>query len=106
MRFHHSADFLKSTSPRRRPPARIRLSLEELEQRSLPSVSPTPIPGSINPGLDGPDIHAQLPGPADNTTGLHGGEPSTITGLAAPRRYGGVSVFSLPRLSIWAALRR
>ena len=79
MWFHPWADFLKFASPRRRPPARISLSLEELEQRSLPSASPTPIPGSLNPGLGGPDLHVQLPGPADNTTGLHGGEPSTIT---------------------------
>jgi len=46
----------------------------------VPSVSPIPIPGSFNPGLGGPDIHFQLPGPADNTnTGRIGGEPSTIT---------------------------
>jgi len=90
MWFHPWADFLKSTSPRRRPPrppmqcprrqpARARLSLEELEQRTLPSGTPIPIPGGLNPGLGGPDIHAQLPGPADNTTGHRGGEPSTIT---------------------------
>jgi hypothetical protein len=63
----------------RRQPPRARLSLEELEQRTLPSDTPIPIPGGLNPGLGGPDIHAQLPGPADNTTGHHGGEPSTIT---------------------------
>ena len=93
MRFHPWADFLKSTSPRRRPPrppmqcprrqpARARLSLEELEQRTLLSGTPTPIPASINPGLGGPDIHLQLPGPANNTTGIHGGEPSTINNFA------------------------
>jgi hypothetical protein len=65
-----------------RPPwaAGRNLFLERLEERSLPSVSPIPIPASFNPGLGGPDIHFQLPGPADNTnTGRVGGEPSTIT---------------------------
>jgi hypothetical protein len=90
MSFHPWADFLKFASPRRRPPrpptrcasrlpARARLSLEELEQRTVPSGTPIPISGSFNPGLGGPDIHFQLPGPADNTnTGRIGGEPSTI----------------------------
>jgi hypothetical protein len=53
-----------------------------LEGRSLPSGTPIPIPGAIpNFHRDGgPDIHFQLPGPADNTnTGRVGGEPSTIT---------------------------
>jgi hypothetical protein len=45
----------------------------------LLDASPTPIPGFFNPGLGGPDIHFQKPGPADNTTGRFGGEPSTIT---------------------------
>ena len=58
------------------------LSLEALEDRSVPSVSPLPIPGAV-PDFHrdgGPDIHFQLPGPADNTdTGRVGGEPSTIT---------------------------
>ena len=59
-----------------------RLLLEALEDRSLPSGTPIPIPGAIpNFHRDGgPDIHFQLPGPADNTnTGRVGGEPSTIT---------------------------
>jgi hypothetical protein len=61
-------------------PARSKLFLERLEDRSLPSVSPIPIPALFNPGLGGPDVHFQLPGPADNTnTGRIGGEPSTIT---------------------------
>jgi len=64
----------------RRKAAGHKLSLEALENRTVPSVSPIPIPGSFNPGLGGPDIHFQLPGPADNTnTGRIGGEPSTIT---------------------------
>jgi hypothetical protein len=87
---HFWPDFLKSAPPRRpaRPPgprpgaAGRKLSLEPLEDRSLPSVSPIPIPGAI-PDFHrdgGPDIHFQLPGPADNTnTGRVGGEPSTIT---------------------------
>jgi hypothetical protein len=63
-----------------RCPPRARPSLEALENRSLPSGSPIPIPGTFNPGLGGPDIHLQLPGPADTTTpGRIGGEPSTIT---------------------------
>jgi hypothetical protein len=59
--------------------ARARPFLEALENRSLPSAGPLPIPGIFNPGLGGPDIHFQKPGPADNTSGRFGGEPSTIT---------------------------
>jgi hypothetical protein len=64
------------------------LSLERLEDRSLPSGTPIPIPGLLfnppappNP-FGGPPIHFDLPGPADNTTPsipTVGGEPSTIT---------------------------
>jgi hypothetical protein len=99
MWFHLRADFLEFASPRRRPPrprlrcacrqpARTRLSLEALENRSLPSGTPLPIPGLFfnppappNP-FGGPAIHFGLPGPADNTTPsipTVGGEPSTIT---------------------------
>ena len=59
--------------------ARARPFLEALENRSLPSAGPLPIPGIFNPGLGGPDIHFQKPGPADNTSGRFGGEPSSIT---------------------------
>ena len=59
--------------------ARARPFLEVLEDRSVPSAGPLPIPGFFNPGLGGPDIHFQKPGPADNTTGRFGGEPSSIT---------------------------
>jgi hypothetical protein len=59
--------------------ARARPFLEALEDRSVPSAGPLPIPGTFNPGLGGPDIHFQKPGPADNTSGRFGGEPSTIT---------------------------
>ena len=66
--------------------ARTRPFLEALEDRSLPSASPVPIPGLLFPTLGnpfaGPDIHIGLPGPADNTAqGFRtvGGEPSTIT---------------------------
>ena len=91
MRFYPWADRVKFASPLLPPPwartrcacgrsAPARLFLEALEDRSVPSVSPIPISGSFNPGLGGPDIHFQLPGPADNTnTGRVGGEPSTIT---------------------------
>ena len=92
MLFPSWQDYLKSSAPRwripgvharcpcRRGSARQQLLLEFLEDRSLPSVSPIPIPASFNPGLGGPDVHFQLPGPADNTnTGRVGGEPSTIT---------------------------
>ena len=90
---HPRPDFRKSVPPPRRAPragprrprhgpAGPKLSLEPLEDRSLPSVSPIPIPGAV-PDFHrdgGPDIHFQLPGPADNTnTGRVGGEPSTIT---------------------------
>jgi hypothetical protein len=59
--------------------ARARPFLEALEDRSVPSAGPLPIPGTFNPGLGGPDIHFQKPGPADATSGRFGGEPSTIT---------------------------
>ena len=59
--------------------ARTRPFLEVLEDRSVPSAGPLPIPGTFNPGLGGPDIHFQKPGPADATSGRFGGEPSTIT---------------------------
>jgi hypothetical protein len=60
--------------------ARARLFLERLEDRSLPSVSPIPIPGGLAPSpFGGPDIHSRLPGPADATSGRTGGEASTIT---------------------------
>ena len=59
--------------------ARARPLLEALEDRSLPSASPIPIPGFFNPGLGGPDLHFQKPGPADATSGIFGGEPSSIT---------------------------
>jgi hypothetical protein len=71
------------TRPKR--PA-TRLALELLEDRSVPSASPVPIPGLLFPivgnPFGGPDIHADMPGPADNTTPSFptvGGEPSTIT---------------------------
>ena len=91
MRYHPWLVHPKSDSPRRRgsgfrrgcprrKAAGHKLSLEALENRTVPSVSPIPIPASFNPGLGGPDIHFQLPGPADNiNTGRIGGEPSTIT---------------------------
>ena len=90
MRFYSLANFFEFATPRRRAPwprtrcacrrpSRARLSLEALEDRSVPSASPIPIPGSFNPGLGGPDIHFQKPGPADATSGRLGGEPSTIT---------------------------
>jgi hypothetical protein len=58
------------------------LSLEPLEDRSLPSVGPLPISGSFLPSpnpFGGPDAHVRLPGPADSTDATTGGEPSTIT---------------------------
>ena len=66
---------------RSRPrPAGHRLSLELLEDRSLPSVvSPLPIPGGT-PGFapDDPFEHANLAGPADAAP-PSGNEPSSIT---------------------------
>jgi hypothetical protein len=65
-----------------------RFLVEALEDRSLPSGTPLPIPGLLfnppapaNP-FGGPAIHFDLPGPADKTTPsipTVGGEPSTIT---------------------------
>jgi len=74
-------------APRARPrrprpgPAGPRLSLELLEDRSLPSVAPVPIPDGFlvpNP-FGGPDGHFNQPGPADSTVHGVGGEPSSIT---------------------------
>jgi len=85
MRFRPRANSFEFAPLRRRarcacrPPTRTRPSLEVLEGRSLPSALPVPITGSFNPGLGGPDIHFQKPGPADATSGRFGGEPSTIT---------------------------
>jgi len=63
--------------PRRAGP---QLSLETLEDRSLPSVAPLPISGGFIPNpFGGPDVHQELPGPADSTTPGLGGEPGTIT---------------------------
>ena len=57
------------------------LSLERLEDRSLPSAGPVPIPGGVldpNP-FGGPDIHIHLPGPVDSATpNKIGGDPSSI----------------------------
>jgi hypothetical protein len=94
MSFHPWADIFKFGSPgrravqarwprsRRRRSAGHKLSLETLEDRSLPStVGPLPIPGGI---LDptpfaGPDVHLHLPGPVDSSTpNTKGGDPSSI----------------------------
>ena len=82
MWFHHRSDYPRPASRCRRRSARAGPSLEVREGRCLPSGTPIPITGAIpNFHRDGgPDIHFQLPGPADNTTtGRVGGEPSTIT---------------------------
>ena len=97
MRFHSGVNRRASACARRpgsqgahgcvgRCRARTRPFLEALEDRSVPSVSPVPIPGLAFPTVGnpfaGPDIHADFPGPADNTTpGFKavGGEPSSIT---------------------------
>jgi hypothetical protein len=51
-----------------------------LEDRSLPSVAPLPIPGGLIPNpFGGPDVHQEFPGSADSTMPGLGGEPSTIT---------------------------
>jgi hypothetical protein len=55
--------------------------LEILEDRSVPSAGPVPIPGGV---LDptpfgGPDVHVHLPGPVDSATpNKVGGDPSSI----------------------------
>src|SRR5262249_61957007 len=56
--------------------------LELLEDRSLPSAAPLPIPGGVlDPNTrGGPDLHVHLPGPADSTSPNRiGGDPSPIT---------------------------
>jgi len=93
MRFHSGLDYLKSVFSHRPPPrgptrslphraAGYKPFLELLEDRSLPSVAPLPIPGGVlDPNTrGGPDLHVHLPGPADSTTPNRiGGDPSTIT---------------------------
>jgi len=87
MRFHSWLGHLPSVFPRRRAargrprsPNR-RLFVELLEDRSLPSVAPLPIPGGVlvpNP-FGGPDVHFHKPGPADSATpDKVGGDPSSI----------------------------
>jgi hypothetical protein len=98
-----SLGYLQSVAARRRPlrarprpprrrPAGFKPLLERLEERRLLSggisdtlvalggATPLPIPGGLgtNPG-GGPDIHFDLPGPADSTVPGLGGEPSSIT---------------------------
>ncbi len=92
MRYHPWLVHPKSASPRRRASgvrrccprrkaAGRKLFLERLEDRSIPSVGPVPIPGGV---LDptpfaGPDVHLHLPGPADSATpNKVGGDPSSI----------------------------
>src|SRR5262245_41366910 len=63
------------------PPRRVRRapSLERLEDRSVPTVAPLPIPGGT-PGFhpEDPFEHANLAGPADAPPPF-GNEPSSIT---------------------------
>jgi hypothetical protein len=57
------------------------LSLELLEDRCLLDAAPLPIPGGRfvpNP-FGGPDVHLNVPGPADSTVPGVGGDPGTIT---------------------------
>jgi hypothetical protein len=62
-------------------PAGRRPSLELLEDRTVPSGSPIPIPGGVltpNP-FGGPDVHFHFPGPVDSgTPNAVGGDPSWI----------------------------
>ena len=100
MWFHSLAGRWRPASQRRRPPGprtrcacrprtRTSPSPEALEDRSVPSGTPLPIPGVLFPAapggnpFGGPAVHFGLPGPADNTVPtlprVIGGEPSTIT---------------------------
>ena len=66
----------------RRSTAVHKLSVERLEDRSLPSVvGPLPIPGGklIPNPFGGPDVHQEAVGPADSTQPGTGGEPINIT---------------------------
>ena len=70
-------------APRRKEQSRRArwLQLEPLEDRSVHSVAPVPIPGGAlipNP-FGGPDGHFNRPGPVDSTVPGTGGEPSSIT---------------------------
>jgi hypothetical protein len=81
MWFHHRRDYPRPASPRCRRSARHRPFLEVLEEYSLPSAAPLPIPGGFlvpNP-FGGPDGHFNRPGPADSAVRGLGGEPSSIT---------------------------
>jgi hypothetical protein len=89
MLLHSTLDRLRSSpSHRRRRSFHGRQSkrsaghapaVELLENRSLPSVAPLPIPGGVGPFLPGePFQHINLPGPADAPPPI-GNDPSTIT---------------------------
>jgi hypothetical protein len=75
---------VRTRSPRSQKSAGHQLSLELLEDRSLLSVAPLPIPGGFaNPFPGEPFVHLNLPGPADSLTTsagtTAGNEPSLIT---------------------------
>ena len=89
MLLHSILDRLRSSPSRWRPrpipgrrpkrPAGHKPSVELLENRSLPSVAPLPIPGGVGPFLPGePFQHINLPGSADAPPPV-GNDPSTIT---------------------------
>src|SRR5712691_5661842 len=76
--------WVRTRSPRRQKSAGHPLSLELLEDRSLLSVAPLPIPGGFaNPFPGAPFAHVNLPGPSDNPTAAAGptvgNEQSQIT---------------------------
>ena len=93
MWFDTSPDYVHSVPPRK-PASRHRTqwscrrkspghkpSFDLLEDRTVPSVAPLPIPGGFpipNP-FGGPDVHGNLAGPVDSTLDGIGGEPSSIT---------------------------
>jgi hypothetical protein len=117
MWLHPWADFLTCAVPRRRPPARCacrrrahtRPFLEALENRSLPSVNPFPIPGGAlvpNP-FGGPDGHFHQPGPADSLNPNRvGGDPSSIynfNGFVGNVRVDGTGTDNSGNTLLWEA---
>lgn len=75
---HSRGQRLRARRPRRQRSPNHKLAVELLENRSVPSAAPLPIPGGFANPFGGPFVHFNYPGPA-NAPPIHGNEPSTIT---------------------------
>ncbi len=102
--------WVRTRSPRRQKSAGHQLSLELLEDRSLLSVAPLPIPGGFGNPFGGPFVHHDLPGPADAPLAAAGptagNEPSQITnfdGFIGVARYQGTGSDRAGNSLLWDA---